>query len=158
MLKVNENTYITVAEADELIALYVEQYNPLRSFWEALDETEKEKYLLHSVEEMERLIISGSKTMRRQNLSFPRYPSLTVPNEIKLAQAYNALGVLNNDIKSAAETMKKICERYGVLLVGNSAGNAPISNDKPLSSRFTLASNNAAKIVTKYACGGFRMR
>lgn len=158
MLKVNENTYITVAEADELIALYVEQYNPLRSFWEALDEEEKEKYLLRSVEEIERLIVSGQKARLQQALSFPRLPSLVVPNKIKLAQAYNALGVLNNDIKSAAETMKKLCERYGVLLVGNSAENAPISNDKPLSSRFTLASNNAAKIVAKYACGGFRMR
>lgn len=158
MLKVNENTYITVAEADELIALHCERFNPLRSFWEALDENEKEQYLLRGIEEMETLIVSGRKSRLQQPLSFPRYPSLEVPKEIKLAQAYNALGMLNSDIKSTTEQIKKLYERYGVVLAENTALNGGISNDTHSGGRFTLASVKASKIVYKYACGGFRMR
>lgn len=158
MLKVNENTYITVAEADELIALHLEKNNGLRSFWEILEETEKETYLVRAVEEMETLMVSGRKTMRMQQLSFPRYPSLTVPNDIKLAQAYNALGMLNNDIKDAVNANKQLYARYGVVLGENNPSNGAISNDTTTGSRFTLASNKALKIVKKYACGGFRMR
>ena len=38
MLTVSENTYITIAEADELISTHLDKYNGLKLFWEILDE------------------------------------------------------------------------------------------------------------------------
>ena len=96
MLTVSENTYISITEADELIATHLDKYNGLRLFWEILDDEEKEQYLTRSIEQMETLIYPGKKSRPMQALTFPRAPSVEVPKDIKLAQAYNALGFLND--------------------------------------------------------------
>lgn len=158
MLKVCENSYITVAEADELIAMYLDKYNGLRLFWEILDEEEKEQYLTRSIEQMETLVYPGRKSRPMQPLAFPRAPSVQVPKEIKLAQAYNALGFLNADIKEAGEESQKLYARFGVHLgVVESSGGAVFG--EPLVVRqVSLESKKAAQIVNKYVRGGFRMR
>ena len=62
MLTVSENTYITIAEADEIIATHLDKYNGLRLFWEILDDEEKEQYLTRSIEQMDTLVYPGRKS------------------------------------------------------------------------------------------------
>lgn len=158
MLTVSENTYINIAEADELIATHLDKYNGLRLFWEILDDEEKEQYLTRSIEEMETLIYPGRKSRPMQSLSFPRAPSVEVPKEIKLAQAYNALGFLNADMKEAVEESQKLYARFGVHLGIVGASDGSILNETPVVKQLSLASKKATQIVNKYVRGGFRMR
>lgn len=158
MLTVSENTYITIAEADELIATQLDKYNGLRLFWEILDDEEKEQYLTRSIEQMETLIYPGQKSRPMKPLTFPRAPSVEVPKEIKLAQAYNALGFLNADMKEAGEESQKFYARFGVHLGVVGASDGTIFNEMPVVKQVNLASKKAAQIVNKYVRGGFRMR
>lgn len=158
MLTVSENTYISITEADELIATHLDKYNGLRLFWEILDDEEKERYLTRSIEQMETLIYPGKKSRPMQPLTFPRAPSVEVPKDIKLAQAYNALGFLNADMKEAAEENQKLYARFGVQFCSVDAQNGAILNETPVVKQVSLASKNAAQIVNKYVRGGFRMR
>lgn len=158
MLSVSENTYITIAEADELIATHLDRYNGLRLFWEILDDEEKEQYLTRSIEEMETLAYPGRKSCPMKPLTFPRAPSVEVPKEIKLAQAYNALGFLNADMKEAGEESQKLYARFGVHLGVVSTSEGAILNENPVPKQVSLASKKAAQIINKYVRGGFRMR
>lgn len=158
MLTVSENTYITTAEADEIIATHLDKYNGLRLFWEILEDEEKEQYLTRSIEQMETLIYPGRKSRVNQSLSFPRAPSCSVPGEIKLAQAYNALGLLNVDLKQSAKEVEKLYARFGVHLGVVSTPEGAILNENPAPKQVNLASKKAAQIVNKYLRGGFRMR
>lgn len=159
MLTVNENTYITISEADELVATHLDQYNGLRLFWEILDDKEKEQYLTRSIEQMESLAFPGRKSRPMQQLlTFPRAPSVEVPKEIKLAQAYNALGFLNADMKEAGEESQRLYARFGVHLGVLSASDGVNFNEIPAVKQVSLASKKAAEIVNKYLRGGFRMR
>lgn len=158
MLTVSENTYITITEADELIATHLDKYNGLRLFWEILDDEEKEQYLTRSIEQMETLIIPGRKSRPMQSLTFPRAPSVEVPQEIKLAQAYNALGFLNADMKEAGEENQKLYARFGIHFGVVCASDGDIFGEIPVVKQANLASKKAAQIVTKYVRGGFRMR
>ncbi len=158
MLVVSENTYITIDEADELIATHLYRYNGLRLFWEILDDEEKEQYLTRSIEQIESLVFPGKKSRPMQPLTFPRAPSVEVPKEIKLAQVYNALGFLNADIKEAVEESQKLYARFGVHLGVMSAPDGAIFNEMPVVKQVNLASKKASQIVNKYVRGGFRMR
>lgn len=158
MLTVSENTYITIVEADELIAMHLDKYNGLRLFWEILDDEEKEQYLTRSIEQMETLVYPGRKSRPMQPLTFPRAPSVEVPKEIKLAQAYNALGFLNADMKEAGEETQKLYARFGVHLGVMGVSDGAILGETLTVKQVNLASKRAAQIVNKYIRGGFRMR
>ena len=158
MLTVSENTYITIVEADELIAMHLDKYNGLRLFWEILDDEEKEQYLTRSIEQMETLVYPGRKSRPMQPLTFPRAPSVEVPKEIKLAQAYNALGFLNADMKEAREETQKLYAHFGVHLGVMGVSDAAILGETLTVKQVNLASKRAAQIVNKYIRGGFRMR
>lgn len=157
MLTVSENSYITVAEADGLIAAHLDKYNGLRLFWDILDEEEKEQYLLRAVEQLETIVYPGRKSRPGQALSFPRAPSVEVPREIRLAQAYNALGCLNEDMKEAGKESQSLYARFGVHLGVAGASDGAVLNETPVVKRVNLASKKAAQIVNKFVCGGFRM-
>jgi hypothetical protein len=157
MLIVGDNTYIDIASADEIVKARLDKNNGLRVFWEVLDDEEKETYLLRAVEEMELIPFIGRKHRHTQNLAFPRAPFEDVPYEIKLAQAYNALGHLNEEIKETAEETAKLFRKYGAMgEIDNE--NGAISNDTHTPRHIVLASKKATKIAQKYARGAFRMR
>ncbi len=155
MLVVGENTYITIFEADALIAQRLDRYNELRLFWETFSDTEKEQYLIRAVEQMENVMYPGRKTFPNQPLTFPRYPSYEVPKDIKLAQAYNALGFLNKDIKAASEGSKSVYAQMGVVF---GASNGLNSGETSLSKEELYASEKTAEIMKRHRRGGFRMR
>ena len=111
-----------------------------------------------SIEEMEVLVYPGRKTSHMQPLTFPRAPSVEVPKEIKMAQAYNALGFLNLDMKEAGKETQKLYARFGVNFWAVDATNGVILNETQGVNGFTLASKKATQIANKYVRGGFRMR
>lgn len=158
MLEVGVNSYITIEGANDIVKKHLDKYNGLRSFWEILEDEEKEMYLIRAVEEMETVSFVGRKYRPTQALQFPRAPFEEVPYEIKLAQVYNALGCLNNDIKDLASETNKLYARYGVYIGENTDKNGAISNDTHNSRHIVLSSTKATKIAKKYARGAFRMR
>ena len=155
MLEVNKNTYVTIAEADEMIRPRLNRYDGLRLFWEILDDEEKESYLLRAAEQIDNLVYLGRKTYPEQTMAFPRFPEQTVPPKIKLAQVYNALGFLNAEIKQSAREHQDLYERMGIVFRPNIL---PDTGVLPAVDKLPLASVKACEELKLYRMGGFRMR
>ena len=90
MLVVGENSYVTLAEAEIMIA---DMFNA--SEWEQLTDTQKEKALKTAVfQGLDLLTLSGSKlNPYTQVLEFPRNWETEVSNSVKMAQCYEAVEV-----------------------------------------------------------------
>lgn len=155
MFEVNKNTYVTANEADELIKQHFSRYDGLRLFWEVLDEDEKESYLIRAAEQIDSLAYPSRKTYPTQGMAFPRVPEQVVSSKVKLAQVYNALGVLNAEIKQSAKEHQDIYERMGVVFKPQIA---PETGFAPLPDKLPLASSKACETLKLYRMGGFRMR
>ena len=132
MLKVGENSYLTIEDADQYIAEYYKEYDDLRVIWSVLTVEEKEVYLKNSLAEIERLPFIGEKYLFTQKLQFPRqlYPVTsgcppsylaiylgtgTIPEEIKGAQAENALGLLGKEWSARADRQFKTANTLGIM-------------------------------------------
>lgn len=138
MFEVNKNTYVTANEADELIKQHFSRYDGLRLFWEVLDEDEKESYLIRAAEQIDSLAYPSRKTYPTQGMAFPRVPEQVVSSKVKLAQVYNALGVLNAEIKQSAKEHQDIYERMGVVFkpqISPETGFAPLPDKLPWRAR-----------------------
>lgn len=90
MLVVGENSYVTLAEAEIIIA---DMFNA--SEWEQLTDSQKEKALKTAVfQGLDLLTLSGSKlNPDTQILEFPRNWETEVSNSVKMAQCYEAVEV-----------------------------------------------------------------
>lgn len=118
MIEVGVNSYVTLEEAEEMILKYKTSIDYDRDLWNALDDVDKEKFLLQSNEEIENVAVVGYKYFYDQILNFPRvkyyhqvqarygtipYPPINidynkVPFEIKRAQVENALGIIEKQM------------------------------------------------------------
>ena len=90
MLVVGENSYVTLVEAEIIIA---DMFNA--SEWEQLTDQQKEKALKTAVfQGLDLLTLSGSKlNPDTQVLEFPRNWETEVSNSVKMAQCYEAVEV-----------------------------------------------------------------
>jgi hypothetical protein len=90
LLVVGENSYVTLAEAEIIIA---DMFNA--SEWEQLTDPQKEKALKTAVfQGLELLTLSGSKlSPDTQVLEFPRNWEIEVSNTVKMAQCYEAVEI-----------------------------------------------------------------
>ena len=155
MFEVNNNTYVTVTEADEIVRERFSRYDGLRIFWEVLDEEEKESYLLRAAEQIDALAYPGRKTYPTQDMAFPRFPDQVVPLKVKVAQVYNALGVLNAEIGQSAKEHQDLYERMGVVFKPQIS---PETGFTIAPDKLPLASAKACETLKLYRIGGFRMR
>ena len=155
MFEVNNNTYVTVTEADEIVRERFSRYDGLRIFWEVLDEDEKESYLIRAAEQIDSLAYPSRKTYPTQGMAFPRVPEQVVSSKVKLAQVYNALGFLNAEIEQSAKAHQDIYERMGVVFKPQVS---PETGFAPLPDKLPLASAKACETLKLYRMGGFRMR
>lgn len=134
MLKQGENTYATLAEADEYVAAYNNKYAPLRVIWSVLDDEEKESYMRNSLTEIEALPFVGRKYLAAQKLAFPRikpgaassycrHPLMAVwaqdyseiPQEIKEAQVENALALIGKECMAQTDKQFMIMQSLGIM-------------------------------------------
>lgn len=111
------NSYVSVEEADDYIELFYNTYAPLRIHWSVLTEEEKQKLLIRSTLQLERLPFSGQREFFDQPLAFPRRSYFIsgfltpmsyviaynlngeskIPKEIYFAEIENALGLIQKE-------------------------------------------------------------
>ena len=100
---IGENSYISIAEADEIIAKTYSDNDTLANYWLCAEDDDKAGYLLASMDEIEAQPMRGRKYYIYQKLSFPRFGvgnffDMFVHENVKKAQAINALALLNKDM------------------------------------------------------------
>ena len=108
-LIVNTNSYVTISEADKIIANYLTSDDSLLSAYENLDDEDKSIILYRSCLDMQRLRYRGFKQNENQTLSFPRVNKLGYKSDddmVKLAQVVNSLSF----IKGGSSTSSQISE------------------------------------------------
>lgn len=88
-------SYITVGEADLYVSEHYLPSEPLRTYWDSLDEASKLILLRRSFDKLERLPYKGQKYDPAQTAQFPRNLSTTVPQAVKDAQIVEALASSN---------------------------------------------------------------
>ena len=81
MINVPQDSYVTVAEADEYNAI-----RPSNSTWAALSDSEKEQRLVAASDYLDsQYIFTGKKTDENQPREFPRNGATEIPTAIKKA-------------------------------------------------------------------------
>lgn len=105
--------YVDLEYADEYVSLHFLSTDDLRLSWEGLSDEDKEVLLRRSVEAIETLRFSGSKTSPGQPYSFPRFPSTEIPEAIKAAQVENAISLSDSDTTEDATFYSKLWQ-WGV--------------------------------------------
>lgn len=110
-LQINEDSYITVAEANEYVQNYFLENDPLRISWQSSSDNDKEIYLRKSCLLIDSLPFRGGKLNKNQTLAFPRRDGNM--SKIKLAQAIQAANL--TDIVQQEENNTRIqLQRAGV--------------------------------------------
>ena len=107
MLVVGMNSYITVSEAEELL-----QGDRLCDAFAALPEVIREKLLKDAALRVDSLPYAGRKSRSDQMMEFPREGMTEIPYRVKLAQAVEAVSVLDSE----AEERRRMVEQ-GVIAV-----------------------------------------
>lgn len=109
-LVVGQNSYMTVAEADELIQ-YLPFNDSCRKLWESLENNEKTSVIISStfMYDKDSMEYNGIKKNKEQNLQFPRIYNdneIECPFDIKLGLlVIGLLDISNND--SEEESLRK---------------------------------------------------
>lgn len=109
-LIVGQNSYMTVAEADELIQ-YLPFNDNCRKLWESLENNEKTSVIISStfMYDKDSMEYKGIKKNKEQNLQFPRIYNdneIECPFDIKLGLlVISLLDISNND--SEEESLRK---------------------------------------------------
>lgn len=97
MLEKDKNTYVTIAEADSIVANKF-ALDSIAAYWDGLSDQEKEAFLTESALEIESLPVAGIKLYFTQPLQFPRrslfYKGWETPQEVKDAQVVNAVEIM----------------------------------------------------------------
>ena len=108
MLVVGENSYVTLAEAEIIIA---DMFNAPE--WEQLTDTQKEKALKTAVfQGLDLLTLSGSKlNPDTQVLEFPRDWETEVSNTVKMAQCYEAVEIARANYAAEKAQQEGIASR-----------------------------------------------
>lgn len=141
MLVIGTNSYITIAEADELI-----KGESSAKQWAALTEDAKEGSLKSAARRINSLRFAGKKHSIFQAMEFPRDAMRDVPDAVKLAQILEAAGSL--DSQTAAR--RKLQEEG---LSSITLGNASESYKSSGSSLHGLYNSDAFALLRPYLLG-----
>lgn len=161
MLEVGKNSYISVENADELVRILFPTYDGYRVYWSVLTEDEKESYLIRSMQQIESLHIAGCKHNLNQLLKFPRIKEKGVSETVKMAQFYNAIGCMNDDLKSAEKTQQQSLQSLGI--AENMKFNKRFSAEIDMGTtsfavkKNPLSSVKAYNLLKPYLFGGFQI-
>lgn len=157
------DTYVDVAKADEIVRLLLRPYDEFRVFWSVLSDEEKESYLLRSTQQIDALIYTGAKSNYNQRLQFPRNHEKELSQAVQNAAVYNALGLMNEDLKSAAAKQMQVFKSLGVfknprLDQTSQQAIATAENFAPAEVKNPLASKTAYALLKPYRRGSFAIR
>lgn len=155
--------YVGVAKADEIVRLLLRPYDEFRVFWSTLSDGEKESFLLRSTQQIDALAYTGAKSNVNQRLQFPRNRERTLSPTVVNAAVYNALGLMNEEIKSTAEKQMQAFKSLGVfknlrLDQTSMRAIATAENAVPAEVKIPLASKRAYELLKPYRRGSFAIR
>ena len=157
------DTYVDVAKADEIVRLLLRPYDEFRVFWSVLSDEEKKSYLLRSTQQIDALTYTGAKSNYNQRLQFPRNSERELSQAVQNAAVYNALGLMNEEIKSTAEKQMQVFKSLGVfknprLDQTSMRAIATAENATPAEVKIPLASKRAYELLKPYRRGSFAIR
>lgn len=157
------DTYVDAAKADEIVRLLLRPYDEFRVFWSVLSDEEKESYLLRSTRQIDALTYTGAKSNGSQSLQFPRNREKELSQAVLDATMYNALGLMNEEIKSTAEKQMQVFKSLGVfknprLDQTSQQAVATAENVAPAEVKIPLASKRAYDLLKPYRRGSFAIR
>lgn len=147
-MRVGEDTYITSAEADDIINGYLVSTDPQRVAWAALSTSDKEVYLRQALQRIDALPLSGRPTDMFNLLQFPRKGQATVPGQVKQAQALEACASIGT-----AEEADKRAQLQAQGITAFSAGSLSESYGKPGSAVDRLFSAQAKTLLKPFLLG-----
>ena len=155
---INENTYITAAEADTYVSENLLAADSQRTAWEALSIADKELYLKRAAEEIESLKFVGIKYDEDQKMAFPRkyilHEDEEVPQQIKDAQALEALELASpSSDTDMAEAYAGNVRSYALGAISENYKTADSCGVKSV-----IKSVRAQRLLQPYLGGGYRVR
>lgn len=140
--------YITVAEADIIIADYFPAFHKWRTAWEALTAADKNGYLNQALAKLESIAYIGRKANPKQPLQFPRKGQDGIPEGVKQAQAIEACATVS--MAGAADQRAQL-QAQGI--TSFSAGNLSETYGKTASGAGKLFSILARELLQPYLLG-----
>lgn len=151
--------YVSIDESDEYVSTHYTEDSDERTRWENLDEEDKRVLLLVSYESINRLPFPGRRTSPTQEGAFPRYPSSTVPQDVKYAQIENAVAMSDT---STHEDQKQYDRLWNLGVSSYSIGNLSetfVEGGGSLSANKQngIESPHAQRLLTPYLGGGYRI-
>lgn len=140
MITVGIDSYITVSEATEILlgTVYFEK-------WTSLTEEKQESALKWAAMHIDMLPLVGAKLSSAQILEFPRKPDLTVPQHVKIAQAFEAAESTNSEKTERIELQNQGITSINIGGISESYG-GKVQNG-------SLISSTAYKLLRKYLLG-----
>jgi hypothetical protein len=141
------DTYITAAEADEIISGLMLSTDARRVAWNALSTGDKEVYLRHALMWIDGMPLQGRKRDTGQPLQFPRHTHDTVPAAVKQAQALEAAASIG-----MIEQMAKRAQLRAQGIMSFSAGK--LHETYGAVSAYGLFSPQAERLLRPYMLGG----
>lgn len=153
-LVVGTDTYVTLAEA---VTYVTNMYMPSTDQyvrWFSMSNDNKEVLLRRALRNIDRLPFVGSKAIVGQTLAFPRYPSTSVPTDIKAAQIEEALALGDVSLESAKKEYETLRTR-GVRFyrIGNLSES--FRNPVPSDTVEYSVSSEAMRLLSRYMTGGY---
>lgn len=179
MFELNENTYVSLQDADDYINEHYQKHHPLRVHWSVLEDTEKQTYLLQSTAQIEKLPFIGRKAFITQSMAFPRvrerrafasmlefrltYGVTTeiIPTSVKQAEIENALDIIMEQIKSVSDKQFLTMQSLGA--VKNTKYNKREAGDLGFGAELTggmqqkcpISSAKAYNLLREWIGGGY---
>lgn len=154
-LVVNENTYVTVSEADKIVSNYLTSDSEILSLYDNLDDDDKTVILYRSCLDMQKLKYRGIKQEPEQKLAFPRINRLGYKSDddmVKLAQVINSLSFIDGGSTNTTQLN---------MLSANNVTNFKLGSfSVTLSSGLSTKSNSGAveSILQDWLTGGVKIR
>jgi len=113
MLEIGKISYLLTEESDEIISTLYSSLDEEKVTWDVLHINDKEAFLRQSLAEIESLMFCGAKTNPNQTLSFPRNGVINVPDDVKTAQAENAIAIMKERLKARSDSQFKTLSSMG---------------------------------------------
>jgi hypothetical protein len=157
--------YVDVEGADDLIRSRFRHYDEFRVFWSVLSDEEKESYLLRSTEQIDTLIFTGRKSDREQARQFPRNGEREISPTVRLATVYNALGLMNEELKATSDKQMQIFKSLGAvknLRLDQTSMRAIATAENATTTgkeeKIPIASKTAYSLLKPFRFGSFSLR
>ena len=148
MLTVGTDAYITVSEADEIIAGC--HKGSLSEKWLALSVEEKESIIRTATYKVDCLPIKGCKHNANQELQFPRGMSADIPYKVKLATAEECIAAVDEELLKRTALRQQGVTSVTLGTASESYGNGGSSF---LSAESVLLSRQAYNYMRQYIAG-----